>query len=579
MRFSLLVCASLFGLLTACGGSGSSSSAATSSAAATASAAAADSTADLFVATDGNDSNPGTADRPLRTMQKAIDSVQRGQTVLVRAGVYREGNLTIDRQDNATQPITFKAEPGVVLDYSVPVSGWQAEGGGVYKALPQYEFADVGKWNNMVVVGEQPLRRVWRRDEMQQGTFFADADSGLVYAWADGGIDPGSVTTLVMNFYHVGLRISKSTSNLVFDGFTHRGGEVGIRAGERDATIIGRQLTLKNCTIEFHYQYAVEFNSWDGAEIDNCTVRHAGLVNWPRGRFERDDNGVIQRNVSGQPIRTNWPTAIIGWNGDNISVRRSRIYDNHGEGVGPYLDCEGWKIVDNTVFDNYSIGIYSDTNDGDVLIDRNLVFMTSANKFPPGPDGADPGFPGQDGIRIANEKADILGAGNHPAVRNISVTNNVVIGVWGGIQSFSYNGGPYVLKDSLIAHNTVVGAVPAANGDFALLVSPGDNVRVQNNIVLGGRLGVSGSGVVASHNLVQNGSKVAAWAGAAVNNTVFGDPGFVVGNGNDPNGYRLAASSRARGAGVLASEVGNDYFGNVRAPAAAPDLGAIQAPP
>ena len=227
MRLSLVLCASLVGLLSACGGSGSSSGAATSSAAAASSTAAADSTADLFVATDGDDSNPGTADRPLRTVQKAIDTVQRGQTVLVRAGIYREGNLTIDRQDNATQPITFKAEPGVVLDYSLPVAGWQADGGGVFKALPQYEFADVGKWNNMVVVGEQPLRRVWRRDEMQQGTFFADADSGFVYAWADGGIDPGSVTTLVMNFYHVGLRISKSTSNLVFDGFTHRANMLG----------------------------------------------------------------------------------------------------------------------------------------------------------------------------------------------------------------------------------------------------------------------------------------------------------------------------------------------------------------
>jgi Right handed beta helix region/Protein of unknown function (DUF1565) len=579
MRSSFLVCASLVCLLAACGGSGSSGGTSAGSAAAAPARDATDSAADLFVATDGDDSNPGTSDRPLRSVQKAIDGVKRGQTVLVRAGVYREGRLTIDRQDDGAQPITFKAEPGVVLDYSLPVLGWQAEGGGVYSTLPQYEFADVGKWNNMVVVGERPLRRVWRRDEMQPGTFFADAGSGVVYVWADGGIDPGSVTTLVMNFYNFGLRISGRTRNLVFDGFTHRGGEVGIRAGERDSTTIGRQLTLKNCTIEFHYQYAVEFNSWDGAEIDNCTVRHAGLVNWPRGRFERDDNGVIQRNAGGQPIRTNWPHAIIGWNGDNISVRRSRIFDNHGEGIGPYLDCEGWKIVENTVFDNYSIGIYADTNDGDVLIDRNLVFMTSADKFAPGPDGANPGFPGQDGIRIANEKRDLLGAGNDPAVRNIRVTNNIVVGVFGGIQSFNYNDGPFVLKDSLIAHNTVVGAAPAANGDFALLVSPGQNVRVHNNIVLGGRLGVSGSGAVASNNLVQDGSKVAAWSGAAVNDSVFGDPGFIVGSGNDAAGYGLAASSRARGAGVVLGEVGTDFFGNVRAAGVAPDLGAVQARP
>jgi Right handed beta helix region/Protein of unknown function (DUF1565) len=534
--------------------------------------------ADLYVATNGSDSNPGTAAQPLRTVQKAIDTVQRGQTVRVRSGIYREGRLTMDRSDSGSQPIVFEADPGAVLDYSLPVPGWQPDGGGVFKALPDYEFPDVRKWNNMVVVAEQPLRRVWSRAEMQEGTFFADATSGYVYAWAAGGINPATVTTLVMNFYHYGFNISKTTQNIVFDGFTHRGGEVGIRAGERDSTTIGRNLLIKNCTIEFNYQYAIELNSWSGARVHNCVVRHAGLVNWPRGRYERDDKGVIRRDSSGNPIRTNWPTAIIGWNADDVTVRASRIFDNHGEGVGPYLDCENWKIVRNTVFDNYTNGIYSDTNDGGVLIDRNLVYLTSATKFPPGPDGADPGFPGQDGIRIANEKADLLQADDDPPVRNITVTNNIVIGAYGGIQSFSYNGGPYVLKDSLIAHNTIVGSVPAANGDYALLVSPGENVRVFNNIVLGTRLAVSGQGVQARNNLVQDSSKLAYWDGAVVSDTLFGDPGFTLGTGFDPDNYRLTSSSQARGAGAEVIEVRKDYFGNRRRAGAAPDVGAIQAP-
>lgn len=64
---------------------------------------------DIFVALNGNDSNPGTLTQPLASIQVAIDRAQGGDTVYVRQGVY---NLTeridIDQKASPTARLVFR---------------------------------------------------------------------------------------------------------------------------------------------------------------------------------------------------------------------------------------------------------------------------------------------------------------------------------------------------------------------------------------------------------------------------------------------------------------------------------------
>jgi parallel beta-helix repeat protein len=83
--------------------------------------------AQLFVSTTGNDSWPGTAAQPWRTLQTAANRVVAGDHVTVRAGNYAGFNLTADGTPADPEtgapavPITFFAEPGVLINQPNPV--------------------------------------------------------------------------------------------------------------------------------------------------------------------------------------------------------------------------------------------------------------------------------------------------------------------------------------------------------------------------------------------------------------------------------------------------------------------------
>ncbi len=71
----------------------------------------------LHVATTGNDANPGSADKPWRTIGHAAASVAPGDTVLVHGGTYTE-TVRMRVTGDHSRPILFRAAPGekAVLD-------------------------------------------------------------------------------------------------------------------------------------------------------------------------------------------------------------------------------------------------------------------------------------------------------------------------------------------------------------------------------------------------------------------------------------------------------------------------------
>ncbi len=526
-------------------------------------------TADFVVALDGNDTNPGTPAKPFRTIQHAADKVKAGQKVLVRGGVYFERRLQFRALGTTTAPITFEATPGerVVIDHGLRVPNWTLESGSVYKGLPEFtKFAQYGS-TLAVVVADRPLEQV--SGALREGTWSLEPASGLIRVWAFGGANPASQEVIIINTSEdadteTGLYMDNDGSgggvgHVVFDGFVHQGAEAAVWAANFGRS--GKQnsgLTLKNCEIRFNWQYALRLNGWKGANVESCDIHNNGLVHFP-----------VTKNI-------NWPHAIIGWDGDDVTVTGSKVHDNYGEGVGPYTGCSGWKVIGNEVYDNYSVNIYIDTTEGDMLVDGNLVYNTGKN-------GRDYRV-APDGIRIGNEGADLAKDDPTPNIYNITVTNNILLGVGPGITAFNYGNGPSFLQNSTIANNTVLAVAGFGGADTdAIYVNPGDNVTVANNIVYGGKIslgdGNAGNkgGIKAQNNLVADSSKFNAFgANVTVTGTLYGDPQFALGTGFKADAYHLKAGSPARDAGVNVSAVPRDFEGTARPQGNAFDLGAFE---
>ena len=91
--------------------------------------------AEHHVAVTGSDDAPGNAKRPWRTIAKAADTMQAGDTCWVHAGVYREA-VKLSRSGEAGKPIRFAAWPGevVTLSGTIPIEGdWSIHKGKIHK--------------------------------------------------------------------------------------------------------------------------------------------------------------------------------------------------------------------------------------------------------------------------------------------------------------------------------------------------------------------------------------------------------------------------------------------------------------
>jgi len=127
---------------------------------------------EYYVATDGNDNNPGTIEQPFRTVQKAADIAQPGDTIYIRTGTYRETIIPAS-SGNSFAPITFKAYPGekaVISGADIIDTPWSLDKGFIYKTTMAW---DMGKGNNQIFVdGEALIEARWpNTDDISQPTF------------------------------------------------------------------------------------------------------------------------------------------------------------------------------------------------------------------------------------------------------------------------------------------------------------------------------------------------------------------------------------------------------------------------
>lgn len=106
----------------------------------------------VYVATNGNDGNPGTLSQPVRTVQRGVDLAEAGTTIFIRGGTYAPStNIQLLKNGTPSQPITmrnYNDEPVIIDGENMPFTP-----GEVDSSIPRPERGAIhieGDWWHLI---------------------------------------------------------------------------------------------------------------------------------------------------------------------------------------------------------------------------------------------------------------------------------------------------------------------------------------------------------------------------------------------------------------------------------------------
>ena len=342
--------------------------------------------ATYHVAPGGNDANPGTLAAPWRTVRKAADTLQAGDTVLIRAGTYHE-QVAPARSGAAGAEIVYAAYPGetAVID-----------GTGV--EIP--EWAGLFNMEGQSYLRVSGLRVVNARTNVHNPGILADGcdhvviegntvvdtnDSGIA-AWNGSWITiaGNEVERACLGGYNESLTVGNTTDFEVRGNLVHHSTKEGICA--KDGSARGR--VFGN---EVHHTDAVGFYVDAQARYTHDIDVYANL-----SHDGVEDGFAVASEVAGllENVRVfNNVAWANGWSGflvsdccvashpiANVLIANNTAYDNGRSGWGGGLNVQnpqatGVVVRNNVASQNLTFQIVRPAvaPAGAVTVDHNLV--------------------------------------------------------------------------------------------------------------------------------------------------------------------------------------------------------------
>jgi hypothetical protein len=562
-----------------------------------------------YVSTSGSDTADGkTASTPLLTIKSALAKIAAGDTVLIKAGLYREGiDLSNVPSGTAAKPITFGSygDGEVILDGSAKITGWTQVSGSIWRA--PVTFTPIA-----VVLNDVPLKQTPTGASAvtaNSAKWFYDATAKTITADMGSIANPNAADIVVPNNNGAQYHVFFYGSYYTFKGLTIRG------SGSNGIWGYGSHVTVDHCNIKFNGKSAVSFmvDSGGSGNTDNSVlyshIYHNTMLNWPRG-----NNGFADAGGG-------WSGGIAWETNLRPLARGNIVHMNGGEGVISYGTQAGKPsgsaiFEQNVVYDNWSVNMYFDNQPNDVAR-NNIIFNhpadTSTWLQPPSA-----GYPWNSlykfsvCLMLADEEGSSDATNNYANLSGTQVYNNLLAGCRIGIRDYSEGNAHAInnhgLKNTLITNNTIILPPAALPNTDVIGIFLQDNTTpsgtnrntnsfIQNNIVYGLSASVpliwseypgAIAGIALSNNVYFSGYATPFWQGsanvltlnfanwvsktAADSASAFKDPGMVdatafQASGTTPYDYTkadLSSSASARSFGQPQTVFSNNLPGNTR---------------
>ena len=339
-----------------------------------------------------SDDNPGSADKPFKTINRGLKELKPGDTLTVRAGTYREG-VRIKVIASAEHPVVVRAAAGqtVVIKGSELVKGWVKDGDlwkkdGWTQDYVQKNFSlgDGAAADPMAVYQKDGIRgeavvlfRVRTPEELRAGKCYWDEKTGTITIFPAASKEPFDPNQQGAEVPVRGCGLSLEGRYLNVSGFQIR------------------QITGGNGVGNWHNRIEDCIASWSRnngfhvtgffTTVRRCEVSYCGCTGF--GGCGEDilieDCVVTNNNV----WRYN-----PGWHGGGAKfipgfcksvIRGCRFVNNYGPGLWFDCSCNDNIVENNTCSDNEGCGIAMEISRNNIL--RNNV--CNANRAPlPGVD-------------------------------------------------------------------------------------------------------------------------------------------------------------------------------------------------
>ena len=342
----------------------------------------------FHVTTTGDDAADGSEGSPFRTIQRAAELAQPGDSVLVHEGEYREwvrprfGGLSDSRR------ITYAAAPGehVVIKGSEPVTGWEQVDGDVWTvAVPNALFGSFNPFaeeinGDWIVYPSETAPRKHLGDVYLNGLSFYEVGS------ADALVDPPLRTEVIDDWTGLPDRVrNPEQTQLVW--YAEVGAEVTtIRANFAGADPNAELVEINvRRSVFYPEEHHLDYITVRGFELAQAacpwtppTADQPGLIgpNWAKG-WIIEDNVIHDAKCSAVSIGKEATTGHnystlrgdkpgyqyqlesvfsaeqIGWDAEHIGshvIRRNTIFDCGQNGIVGHLGCVFSTIEDNHIY-------------------------------------------------------------------------------------------------------------------------------------------------------------------------------------------------------------------------------------